>query len=375
MATVYIGKYQASIYPEGNGYTGALSLGFDTHGKRQRIKRKGRTKTEVKDKLIEAVDELESGIKTEEGYTVEDCVNDWLEKGLKGRDQEGTVRNYRSMAVHHIFPHIGRVKLKRLTADELDDWLEDRAEVLSTRSLRLIHQIVRRAIRHAERRDKVQRNVASLVDAPEGQEGRPSKALNLEQAKAVIRAALSSPLKAYVILCLLSGLRTEEARALRWTEVDLKAGTIAVYRSERVKGETKTRKSRRVLKVSKQGLRVLKELHTAGQAERLASGERGEETAHVFRREDGTPMNRWYVWREFQLITEAAGIGTNWCPRELRHSFVSLLSAHNVALEEIARLVGHSSTHVTETVYRHEIRPALTEGAVVMDKIFKSQTG
>jgi integrase len=54
---------------------------------------------------------------------------------------------------------------------------------------------------------------------------------------------------------------------------------------------------------------------------------------------------------------------------------VSLLSAHNVALEEIARLVGHSSTHVTETVYRHEIRPALTEGAVVMDKIFKSKTG
>lgn len=62
-------------------------------------------------------------------------------------------------------------------------------------------------------------------------------------------------------------------------------------------------------------------------------------------------------------------------PRELRHSFVSLLSAHNVALEEIARLVGHSSTHVTETVYRHETRLALTEGAVVMDKIFKSRTG
>jgi hypothetical protein len=38
-------------------------------------------------------------------------------------------------------------------------------------------------------------------------------------------------------------------------------------------------------------------------------------------------MNRWYVWREFPLITEAVGIGTNWCPRELRHSFVSLLSA------------------------------------------------
>ncbi|MEU1394125.1 MULTISPECIES: hypothetical protein [unclassified Nonomuraea] len=51
------------------------------------------------------------------------------------------------------------------------------------------------------------------------------------------------------------------------------------------------------------------------------------------------------------------------------------LSAHRVASEEIARLVGHSSTHVTETVYRQEIRPALTDGAVVMDKIFKSRAG
>ncbi|MEV4112399.1 tyrosine-type recombinase/integrase [Nonomuraea sp. NPDC049695] len=374
MATVYIGKHQASIYREGNGYTGALSLGFDAKGKRQRIKRKGRTKTEVKEKLIEAVEELEAGIKTEQTYTVEDCINDWLEKGLKGR-AESTVKSYRSLAVHQIIPHIGKIKLKKLTADELDDWLDERAEELSTRTLRLIHQIVKWAIRHAQKRDKVQRNVASLVDVPEGQEGRPSKALNLTQAKAVIRAALPSPIKAYVILCLLCGIRTEEARALRWTEVDLKAGTVAVYRAERVNGDTKTPKSRRVLKIPKWGVRVLTELHKARAAERLASGERGEDTANVFRREDGTPMNRYYIWREFRLITEAAGIGTNWCPRELRHSFVSLLSAHDVAIEEIARIVGHSSTHVTETVYRQEIRPALTRGAVVMDKIFKPQAG
>jgi hypothetical protein len=57
--------------------------------------------------------------------------------------------------------------------------------------------------------------------------------------------------------------------------------------------------------------------------------------------------------------------------RELRHSFVSILSASDVPLEEISQLVGHVSTNVTETVYRHEIRPALTQGAAAMDKIFK----
>ena len=60
--------------------------------------------------------------------------------------------------------------------------MDDRAEELSGRTLRLIHQILERAIRHAQARDKVRRNVASLILVPEGQEGRPSKAMTLDQA-------------------------------------------------------------------------------------------------------------------------------------------------------------------------------------------------
>ena len=57
-------------------------------------------------------------------------------------------------------------------------------------------------------------------------------------------------------------------------------------------------------------------------------------------------------------------------PRELRHSFVSLLSNGGIRIEEIADLMGHAGTRVTEAVYRHELRPVLLNGAVAMDKIF-----
>jgi integrase len=60
----------------------------------------------------------------------------------------------------------------------------------------------------------------------------------------------------------------------------------------------------------------------------------------------------------------------DWTPRELRHSFVSLLSDAGVPLEEISRLVGHSGTTVTELVYRHQIRPVIQTGATVMDRVF-----
>ena len=75
--------------------------------------------------------------------------------------------------------------------------------------------------------------------------------------------------------------------------------------------------------------------------------------------------------------TSAARPGTvpginpmEWTPRELRHSFVSVLSDAGVPLEEISRLVGHSGTTVTELVYRHQLKPVIQTGATVMDQLF-----
>ena len=84
----------------------------------------------------------------------------------------------------------------------------------------------------------------------------------------------------------------------------------------------------------------------------------------------GTPLGVGAVIRSFRIITTKAGLGEDWVPREMRHTFVSVLSASGVRIEDIAQLVGHERTATTELVYRHETRPALTWGAEVMDKIF-----
>lgn len=75
--------------------------------------------------------------------------------------------------------------------------------------------------------------------------------------------------------------------------------------------------------------------------------------------------------RDFKKLCEDAGIGSDWTPRELRHTFVSIMSEQGVPVEEIARLVGHSTTATTETVYRKELRPVFSTGAEVMDNVFK----
>src|SRR5215472_12444076 len=70
-------------------------------------------------------------------------------------------------------------------------------------------------------------NVASLIRAPKGgANGRPSRALNLGQAAALLEATRRYRLHAYMVLSLTTGIRSEEARALRWDHVDLDAETI-----------------------------------------------------------------------------------------------------------------------------------------------------
>jgi integrase len=58
--------------------------------------------------------------------------------------------------------------------------------------------------------------------------------------------------------------------------------------------------------------------------------------------------------------------------KELRHSFVSLMSSSGVPVEEIARLAGHPSSRTIEIVYRRELRPVLTTGAEAMDRLFQA---
>jgi integrase len=227
-----------------------------------------------KQRLREVVEDLEAGVTAGLSYSVKDAIEDFLSKGLKGKS-EATISNYRSLATRNLIPQIGEIKLKALTADRLDTWIDERAGELSTRSLRLIHQILERAIRHAQARDQVRRNVASLITLPEGRPGRPSKAMTLDQAVKLLRVVGPDSefrLSAYVVLSLLTGVRTEEARALHWSEVDLKAGTVAVFRSVRAKGDTKTRRSRRVLRLPKQVTAALKAHHRQQAADRLQAG-------------------------------------------------------------------------------------------------------
>jgi integrase len=345
-----------------------VSLGYGPGGKRVRKKVSGQTKTEVKDKLKDLHTDLEAGVRPVHGYTLELAVSDWLAAGLPGRAAKTIEVNRDSLKP--VLARIGARPLQELTAADVRAALTAMAGTHATRTVQKAHNCLTRAIRHAEAPDLVRRNVSALVDTPRGREGRPSQSLTLEQATALLAAAERSRLRAYIALCLLTGIRSEEARALTWDHVDLDAGTVSVWRSVRAHGDAKTQRSRRTLKLPKVVIRVLREHRERQAGERDNAGPLWQEHGLVLATSVGTPLDSHNVRRDFRKVTKAAGLGECWVPKELRTSFVSLMSHRGVSVEEIARLAGHSSSRTTETIYRRELRPVITTGAEVMDQPF-----
>ncbi len=97
--------------------------------------------------------------------------------------------------------------------------------------------------------------------------------------------------------------------------------------------------------------------------QRLQVGKAWQDNDLVFATSVGTPLDAANVRRSFRRITKAAGLAENWTPRELRHSFVSIMNDNGVTIEQIADLVGHKTTIVTQKVYRHQLKPVISTGA------------
>lgn len=132
----------------------------------------------------------------------------------------------------------------------------------------------------------------------------------------------------------------------------------------------KTRTSRGTLALPEMAVQALREHQELQRQEHLNAGPLWEEHGLVFASTLGTPLDRSHVRRSLLLICRDAGIGEDWAPRDLRHTFVSIMSAHgDVPVEEIARLTGHSDIRTTETVYRHDMRPVIRTGARIMDRL------
>jgi integrase len=176
-------------------------------------------------------------------------------------------------------------------------------------------------------------------------------------------------LQTLFVISITLGLRPGELRTLTWDHVDLSRGVVHVWRSASRSGDTKTPASKRSLELPKRAVIALTAHQPRQAQERRAAGEAWHDNNLVFCHENGAPYTSDQLNWRFSKVTRRAGIG-RWHAHEGRHTAVSIMSSNGVPIQDISDTVGHKSTHVTETVYRHVIVPEIRGGATVMDDVF-----
>jgi integrase len=237
----------------------------------------------------------------------------------------------------------------------------------------------RRAFRRAERDGLLSRNVFELADIPRGTV-KVSRSMTREQVAQLLRSGLTPWWLAYASTGLMLGLRPGELAALRWQDVRFGDGVITVRQSMSRAGGTlhagplKTASSRRTLAMPRAVGSALTVLRREQAADRLRLGARYDTSGLVFADETGRPVWPQAFTAGFAAVCESAGIG-RFTPRELRHTFVSVMSDSGVPIEDIADLAGHINSGITRSVYRHVIADKLTAAATVMDDVFRDVSG
>jgi integrase len=354
-----------------------LDLGRGPDGRRRRVKMSGKTRAEVRRKLDEAQKAAAAGLNADDQRTTvaEFCAY-WLENGIPTSAQSpNSIASIKWAVDKHIVPRVGQRRLRDLTADDVDKLMCDMATAgYSKHTMVRVHGELARILRFAERRGKVMRNVATLVDVPAGPKKR-GRSLTVAPAKAVLKAAQDDRLEALYVTGLLMGLRPGELLGLPWAGVDFETERLRVSQSLKREnnklliGEPKTLRSRRTLDMPALVVRVLKAHRQRQQAERSNANSQWVETGLVFTSAVGTPIDPSNLRREFDKLTRKAGIG-HWHPHELRHSAASLLSAAGVPIEQISDVLGHEGPRTTAAVYRHLVNPSVSAGKLPMDSMF-----
>lgn len=340
-------------------WRGALVIGW-SDGKPIRKRITGANRAAAATKLRKLAEEVQKG-QLPHGRipTVSEWVTYWLEQIVTERNRPNTVRTYRTYVEQYIVPKLGRHRLDKLTQEHIARaWKELRAEGLGQNSVHNVHAALSRSLKVAQQRGKVVRNVATLMDAPPRVRKAPV-ILDKDQARAVIAAAKKSHNAARWTVAFSLGLRQGEALGLRWSDVDLDAGTLTVRHSlGRVKGKglvlgpTKGGKDR-VIVLPAPLLVELKAHRKAQNIERLTAGNHWHDLDYLFPRPDGKPIDPRDDRDHWKALIQAADV-PDVTGHTARHTAATLLLALGVAIEVVKEILGHSSITVTQ-LYQHRV--------------------
>lgn len=315
--------------------------------------------------------------------TVGEYLDQWLAEVAAQQVRASTYTGYETNVRLHIKPLIGSKKLAKLTARDVRQMVEALRSkplsrgtgTMSDRAVQYVHATLRAALEQACREELIPRNVAKLVQASV-RDARQHEPYSVEESKRLLVHAEEHRLHALWVLLVMLGVRRGEALAVRWADVDLDAGTVAVLGSLQRVGNhlqrvpTKTRGSLRTIPLPAPYGEALRSHRAQQNSDRLAAGTRWVATDLVFTTKHGTPIEPRTVNRMFPTLTDATTLRPVRV-HDLRHGCVSLLLSLGVPPRTVMQIVGHTVMEMTMECYGHVNLDDQREAFDLLDQALK----
>lgn len=390
---------EGSIYQMADGrWRAAVTTGWkvNTEGKPVQDRKvfTAETRGEVQDELVKALHNQSRGLPVNASkQRLDEFLGEWLESTVKPNVRPKTYRSYEQMVRNHLsknippelwketeldsVPGLGAAPLSKLSLQRVQRFLAEKLKAGNSPSLvRYLRVVLRIALNEAVKDDRIPRNPAALATPPKV-ESRPIMPFTPEQAVRFLQAAQGHRLESLFTVVLAVGLRSGEASGLRWPDLDLENGLLAVERAlQRQKGEglvevpIKGKKPRRVVNLPEVCIRSLRAHQKRQELERQWAGTAWHDTGYVFTSTIGTPLDDRKILKEFTALVEAAKLPKQRF-HDLRHACVSLLHAQGVPDKEIAEIVGHSDIRLTQAVYQHVFDAGKRDAADKMNELLE----
>jgi len=261
-------------------------------------------------------------------------------------------------ATHHIVGHLGAIALQKLAPHHLVKWHGDLAATLAPNTIITVHTILHTILEQAVRWQLTARNVCDLVDAPRRVERAPT-VWDLPQIRTFL-ASLTDDLRDVLYATAIeTGLRRSELVGLRWSDVDLTRGVLAVVRAfVRIRtndyaiNEAKTPSSRRRVPLLPQTVARLRAHRVAQAQARADAGAAWIDQDLIFAWHDGGPVGPITLYAHWRALVRRSGLPYI-RPHDTRHAHATLLLSLNVHPRIVQERLGHSSASITMSVYSH----------------------
>ncbi|GGS38223.1 tyrosine-type recombinase/integrase [Deinococcus knuensis] len=317
--------------------------------------------------------QAEGTLRAPDRTTLKDWSAEYLQNA-KGRLKAGTYQSYELNIRLYVLPHLGNIRLEKLTARDVTHMINALAEQKGVRTSQYARMLVSLMLNYAVALDVIPRNVAKNTKPPKA-ERKEMLFWEPPEIRTFLQHVKGHRLESLFHLALSTGMRKAELLGLRWS--DLNGDTLSIRQTVVRIAYTptiqtpKTDAGTRDIILDPTTLTHLQARRADWETERDLAAQTGTPWPDhdlIYPDRNGQPLMPWRIDHHWRALRDS-------CPvtpirfHDLRHTYATLAIASGMDVRMLAERLGHADASITLKVYSHVLTSQRRRAAITLDTL------